>query len=156
MGTASAHDEPFFGDMSWASRPAPPPKFFKIRHRKSILQWYTARCARVAELVDAHGSGPCIARCGDSSSLPGTRYTEASECRQQKGHCQPSGLFSFHTFPKCIFHGRQQHAQTGTATRSWPCAPTIRALVNSPTFSVLLIFSGGNNFTIPSISGASA
>jgi len=34
--------------------------------------------------------------------------------------------------------------------------PTIRALVNSPTFSVLLIFSGGNNFTTPSISGASA
>ena len=30
------------------------------------------RQARVAELVDAHGSGPCIARCGDSSSLPGT------------------------------------------------------------------------------------
>jgi hypothetical protein len=27
-------------------------------------------------LVDAHGSGPCIARCGDSSSLPGTRYTK--------------------------------------------------------------------------------
>ena len=26
----------------------------------------------MAELVDAHGSGPCIARCGDSSSLPGT------------------------------------------------------------------------------------
>ena len=47
-------------------------------------------------------------------------------------------------------------AQTGTATRSWPCVPTIRALVNSPTLSVLLIFSGGSNFTTPSISGASA
>ena len=35
-------------------------------------RWYTLRLARVAELVDAHGSGPCIARCGDSSSLPGT------------------------------------------------------------------------------------
>ena len=38
-----------------------------------LRQWYTLRLARVAELVDAHGSGPCIARCGDSSSLPGTR-----------------------------------------------------------------------------------
>jgi hypothetical protein len=29
--------------------------------------------ARMAELVDAHGSGPCAARCGGSSPLPGTR-----------------------------------------------------------------------------------
>ena len=41
-----------------------------------LRQWYTLRLARVAELVDAHGSGPCIARCGDSSSLPGTKDTQ--------------------------------------------------------------------------------
>jgi hypothetical protein len=46
--------------------------------------------------------------------------------------------------------------QNGTATRSWPCVPTIRACVNSPTASRLLSFSGGSNFTVPSISGASA
>ena len=45
---------------------------------------------------------------------------------------------------------------TGTATKSWPCVPTMRARVNSPTFNVLLIFSGGSSFTVPSISGASA
>ena len=28
--------------------------------------------AQVAELVDAHGSGPCAARCGGSSPLLGT------------------------------------------------------------------------------------
>ena len=31
--------------------------------------------ARVAELVDAHGSGPCAARCGGSSPFPGTTVT---------------------------------------------------------------------------------
>jgi hypothetical protein len=30
--------------------------------------------AHVAELVDAHGSGPCAARCGGSSPSVGTRY----------------------------------------------------------------------------------
>jgi hypothetical protein len=47
--------------------------------KKLHSQWYTAGCARVAELVDAHGSGPCIARCGDSSSLPGTKITQSSK-----------------------------------------------------------------------------
>ena len=46
--------------------------------------------------------------------------------------------------------------QNGTPIKSCPCTPTIRALVNSPTLSVLLIFSGASNFTTPSISGASA
>jgi hypothetical protein len=32
----------------------------------------------------------------------------------------------------------------------------MRARVNSPTFSCLLIFSGGSRRTVPSISGASA
>jgi hypothetical protein len=32
----------------------------------------------------------------------------------------------------------------------------MRARVNSPTFIVLLIFSGGRSRTMPSISGASA
>ena len=46
--------------------------------------------------------------------------------------------------------------QMGSATRSWPCVSTMRARVNSPTFMVLLIFSGGSRRTTPSISGASA
>src|SRR5690606_14991369 len=33
---------------------------------------YTLCSAQVAELVDAHGSGPCAARCGGSSPLLGT------------------------------------------------------------------------------------
>src|SRR5690625_4497485 len=32
--------------------------------------------AQVAELVDAHGSGPCAARCGGSSPLLGTTAKE--------------------------------------------------------------------------------
>ena len=35
----------------------------------------TGCVARVAELVDAHGSGPCAARCGGSSPFPGTTLT---------------------------------------------------------------------------------
>jgi hypothetical protein len=31
----------------------------------------------MAELVDAHGSGPCAARCGGSSPLSGTKYKSA-------------------------------------------------------------------------------
>ena len=46
--------------------------------------------------------------------------------------------------------------QNGCATRSCPRTPTMRALVNSPVFRVLLTFSGGNSCTVPSISGASA
>jgi hypothetical protein len=37
----------------------------------------------VAELVDAHGSGPCAARCGGSSPLLGT--TEFSIKTSQAG-----------------------------------------------------------------------
>ena len=37
--------------------------------------------AQMAELVDAHGSGPCAARCGGSSPLLGT-----STCLQQSIH----------------------------------------------------------------------
>ena len=47
-------------------------------------------------------------------------------------------------------------AQIGSATRSWPSVPTMRARVNSPTLSCLLTFSGGKRRTRPSISGASA
>ena len=55
------------------------------------------------------------------------------------------------TFAKVL-----QLFQTGMAIRSCPWAPTMRARVNSPTLSVLLIFSGGSSLTTPSISGASA
>ena len=34
-----------------------------------------AKIARMAELVDAHGSGPCALGCGGSSPLPGTINT---------------------------------------------------------------------------------
>ena len=46
---------------------------------------YTSIHARMAELVDAHGSGPCAARCGGSSPLPGTKNRKAS--------CNSKGLF---------------------------------------------------------------
>ena len=75
--------------------PASRSTIFGLRHKKLKLQCYTAGCARVAELVDAHGSGPCIARCGDSSSLPGTRDIQTSESWQNKGRCRSSGLFPF-------------------------------------------------------------
>ena len=65
----------------------------------NFKQWYTLKLARVAELVDAHGSGPCIARCGDSSSLPGTinsfnclnisKPLKNFDANQQKSHCDP-------------------------------------------------------------------
>src|SRR5207247_9687859 len=48
------------------------------------------------------------------------------------------------------------HGQIGSATRSWPCVPTMSARVNSPTFNVFDAFSGGSSVTLPSISGASA
>ena len=34
--------------------------------------------AHVAELVDAHGSGPCAARCGGSSPSVGTKVFSAN------------------------------------------------------------------------------
>ncbi len=46
--------------------------------------------------------------------------------------------------------------QKGMATKSCPWVWSTRALVNSPTLSCLLIFSGGSRCTMPSISGASA
>ncbi len=33
----------------------------------------SSKLAQMAELVDAHGSGPCAARCGGSSPLLGTK-----------------------------------------------------------------------------------
>ena len=39
--------------------------------------------AQVAELVDAHGSGPCAARCGGSSPLLGTIATQRTLVSQQ-------------------------------------------------------------------------
>jgi len=63
-----------------------------------------------------------------------------------ESHCKPVAFLLIHAM----------FGQNGTAIRSWPCVPTIRAFVNSPTFIVLLIFSGGKSFTMPSISGASA
>ena len=39
----------------------------------ATLQYHSVtRSAHVAELVDAHGSGPCAARCGGSSPSVGT------------------------------------------------------------------------------------
>ena len=43
---------------------------------------YTLCCAQVAELVDAHGSGPCAARCGGSSPLLGTNPEKLIVARQ--------------------------------------------------------------------------
>ena len=40
----------------------------------------------------------------------------------------------------------RSHAQTGCAIRSWPCVPTMRARVNSPTFKVFEAFSGGSSY----------
>ncbi len=42
----------------------------------------------MAELVDAHGSGPCAERCGGSSPLPGTNINEI-----QKSLNKVSGFF---------------------------------------------------------------
>ncbi len=35
--------------------------------------------ARMAELADAHGLGPCTARCAGSSPVPGTISKETDE-----------------------------------------------------------------------------
>jgi hypothetical protein len=43
-----------------------------------------AKIARMAELVDAHGSGPCALGCGGSSPLPGTINT-AVACAKRLG-----------------------------------------------------------------------
>src|SRR5471032_2862328 len=39
-----------------------------------ISELLSSISAHVAELVDAHGSGPCAARCGGSSPSVGTTY----------------------------------------------------------------------------------
>ena len=51
--------------------------------------------AQVAELVDAHGSGPCAARCGGSSPLLGT----TALARQEPSNEQSlAGFFVFKLF----------------------------------------------------------
>jgi hypothetical protein len=100
----------------------------------------------MAELVDAYGSGPYAARCGGSSPLLGTNYSNVVIKRPL--------IFSGFFLPG--INVAQRHNHMGIATKSCPCAATMRALVNSPTFKVLLIFSGGSKRTTPSISGASA
>ena len=52
--------------------------------------------------------------------------------------------------------GRGAGVYRGRPIRSCPWVSTMRARVNSPTLSCLLIFSGGSRRTTPSISGASA
>ena len=42
-----------------------------------------ASVAHVAELVDAHGSGPCAARCGGSSPSVGTKAFKSPLIRQR-------------------------------------------------------------------------
>ena len=46
-------------------------KAFDRRRIPSIIAFF--RMAHVAELVDAHGSGPCAARCGGSNPSVGTK-----------------------------------------------------------------------------------
>ena len=48
--------------------------------KRSIM---LASVAHVAELVDAHGSGPCAARCGGSSPSVGTKAFEGQLIRQR-------------------------------------------------------------------------
>lgn len=51
------------------------------------------RYAQVAELVDAHGSGPCAFGCGGSSPLLGTNIPQKADHRKMVG-------FLFYAFGK--------------------------------------------------------
>src|SRR3954471_11553503 len=54
--------------------------FESLRGHQSLFVVSGSRClldAHVAELVDAHGSGPCAARCGGSSPSVGTKTKKA-------------------------------------------------------------------------------
>src|SRR5512133_2940165 len=54
---------------------------------RSLQQQAATSAAHVAELVDAHGSGPCAARCGGSSPSVGTKIKKAG--------CASNRPFSF-------------------------------------------------------------
>ena len=122
--------------------------------------------AQVAKLVDAPASGAGVRKDVEVRVFSWAPQTD-------KPPCESMGAFSLGNSgppqhpdwgrstvaPEVLAAGLNQrppNPQIGNATRSCPCVPTMRARVNSPTLSVLLIFSGGNNFTVPSISGASA
>jgi hypothetical protein len=96
---------------------------FKRPPLKPVQAMLHCTHARVAELVDAHGSGPCIARCGDSSSLPGTKNTI-------KGHCFYSGLFVFHCFP--LLSSGNQQVHRGRKRICAACFPTLCTFFADP------------------------
>src|SRR5450830_357158 len=52
-------------------------------HKKLAIISFFRVIAHVAELVDAHGSGPCAARCGGSSPSVGTRFSATQFFRVQ-------------------------------------------------------------------------
>ena len=53
------------------------------------MHHYALVKAQVAELVDAHGSGPCAARCGGSSPLLGTTKALFQAAPQKIRGCTP-------------------------------------------------------------------
>ncbi len=58
------------------------------------------RLAQVAELVDAHGSGPCAARCGGSSPLLGTKDSGSQEISKNPVKLLALGVFCFSRFKR--------------------------------------------------------
>ena len=66
--------------------------------RPAIIAFFAAHApAQVAELVDAHGSGPCAARRGGSSPLLGTKIQIRSNPKKSGNPVNPCdyGVFCF-------------------------------------------------------------
>src|SRR5471032_2797809 len=77
-----------------------------------IAELLSSISAHVAELVDAHGSGPCAARCGGSSPSVGTIYRIS--CTEKPQTFTSLRLFSF---PRpCLPMGSFPRAYLGDST----------------------------------------
>src|SRR5471032_1704233 len=68
-------DPSIFSRLPLTSRTTPS----MIRPVATLQNHSVTRSAHVAELVDAHGSGPCAARCGGSSPSVGTTLPNTQE-----------------------------------------------------------------------------
>ncbi len=70
----------------------------------------------MAELVDAHGSGPCAARCGGSSPSVGTKLERQTARSKDRAVCLSSLVRSEGVYPS--LRGRQREFATH-ASRRW-------------------------------------
>src|SRR5471032_2270605 len=89
-----------------------------------IAELLSSISAHVAELVDAHGSGPCAARCGGSSPSVGTIYRIS--CTEKPQTFMSLRLFSFprYSLPMSSFPRAYLGDSTTTAADAPGCVKT--------------------------------